>query len=93
MRALNNKWLETFIWVATLGSFRKAAARLYTTQQVRARVAGQLLLQQRDGHRVRKPCASGVGGGMLGLQLAVYSTRPSMARRPAPVTREAVAAP
>ena len=29
---MNFKRLETFIWVATLGSFRKAAERLYTTQ-------------------------------------------------------------
>jgi len=29
---LNLKQLETFLWVATLGSFRKAAKRLYTTQ-------------------------------------------------------------
>ncbi len=29
---MNFKRLETFIWVATLGSFRKAAERLHTTQ-------------------------------------------------------------
>ena len=40
MSTLNNTWLETFIWVATLGSFRKAAARLCTTQPaVSARIA------------------------------------------------------
>ncbi len=29
---MNHKQLETFIWVATLGSFRKTAVRLFTTQ-------------------------------------------------------------
>jgi DNA-binding transcriptional LysR family regulator len=29
---MNFKRLETFVWVATLGSFRKAAERQYTTQ-------------------------------------------------------------
>jgi DNA-binding transcriptional LysR family regulator len=37
---MNLKQLETFIWVATLGSFRKAAARLNTTQPaVSSRIA------------------------------------------------------
>ena len=29
---MNLKQLETFVWVATLGSFRKAAKKLYTSQ-------------------------------------------------------------
>ena len=29
---MNHKRLETFVWVASLGSFRKAAERMYTTQ-------------------------------------------------------------
>ena len=29
---MNFKQLETFVWVATLGSFRKAAKKLYTSQ-------------------------------------------------------------
>jgi DNA-binding transcriptional LysR family regulator len=29
---MNLKRLETFMWVATLGSFRKTADRMYTTQ-------------------------------------------------------------
>lgn len=39
--ALNYKRLETFVWVASLGSFRKAAERLHTTQPaISARIAG-----------------------------------------------------
>jgi len=30
--SLNYKRLETFVWVASLGSFRKAAERMHTTQ-------------------------------------------------------------
>jgi len=38
---LNYKRLETFVWVATLGSFRKAAERLHTTQPaISARISG-----------------------------------------------------
>lgn len=41
MIPFNIKQLETFLWVATLGSFRKAAARLNTTQPaVSSRIAG-----------------------------------------------------
>lgn len=37
---MNYKRLETFVWVATLGSFRKAAERLHTTQPaISARIA------------------------------------------------------
>ena len=37
---LNLRQLDTFLWVATLGSFRKTAERLYTTQPaVSARIA------------------------------------------------------
>jgi len=38
--SLNLRQLETFLWVATLGSFRKTAERLYTTQPaISARIA------------------------------------------------------
>lgn len=38
---MNYKRLETFVWVATLGSFRKAAERLHTTQPaISARISG-----------------------------------------------------
>lgn len=38
---MNLKQLETFIWVATLGGFRKAASRLCTTQPaISSRIAG-----------------------------------------------------
>lgn len=38
---MNLKQLETFIWVATLGSFRKTSTRLNTTQPaISARIAG-----------------------------------------------------
>ncbi|MBJ7536104.1 LysR family transcriptional regulator [Marinomonas transparens] len=38
---MNYKRLETFVWVATLGNFRKAAERLHTTQPaISARIAG-----------------------------------------------------
>ena len=38
---MNYKRLETFIWVATLGSFNKAAERLYTTQPaISTRISG-----------------------------------------------------
>ena len=41
MISFNIKQLETFLWVATLGSFRKAADRLNTTQPaVSSRIAG-----------------------------------------------------
>jgi DNA-binding transcriptional LysR family regulator len=41
MIPFNIKQLETFLWVATLGSFRKAAGRLNTTQPaVSSRIAG-----------------------------------------------------
>ena len=37
---LNFKQLETFIWVADLGSFRGAAERLFTTQpNISSRIA------------------------------------------------------
>jgi DNA-binding transcriptional LysR family regulator len=38
---VNYKRLETFVWVASLGNFRKAAERLHTTQPaISARIAG-----------------------------------------------------
>lgn len=38
---MNYKRLETFVWVASLGNFRKAAERLHTTQPaISARIAG-----------------------------------------------------
>lgn len=38
---MNYKRLETFVWVASLGSFRKAAERLHTTQPaISARISG-----------------------------------------------------
>ncbi|WCN07491.1 LysR family transcriptional regulator [Marinomonas mediterranea] len=38
---MNYKRLETFIWVATLGSFRKAAEQMHTTQPaISARISG-----------------------------------------------------
>ncbi|MBV1789703.1 LysR family transcriptional regulator [Marinobacterium sp. D7] len=38
---MNFKQLETFVWVATLGSFRKAAERLFTTQPgISTRISG-----------------------------------------------------
>ncbi|GLS34701.1 LysR family transcriptional regulator [Mesorhizobium tianshanense] len=41
MIPFNIKQLETFLWVATLGSFRKAAERLNTTQPaISSRIAG-----------------------------------------------------
>ena len=37
---MNHKRLETFVWVASLGSFRKAAERMHTTQPaISARIA------------------------------------------------------
>lgn len=52
---MNYKRLETFVWVATLGSFRKAAERLYTTQPaISARISALeselgVKLFERDG--------------------------------------------
>ncbi|MCW4630602.1 MULTISPECIES: LysR family transcriptional regulator [Marinomonas] len=38
---MNYKRLETFVWVASLGNFRKAAERLHTTQPaISARISG-----------------------------------------------------
>jgi DNA-binding transcriptional LysR family regulator len=52
---MNLKRLETFVWVATLGSFRKTAERLFTTQPaISSRIAGLeaelgVKLFERDG--------------------------------------------
>lgn len=52
---MNYKRLETFVWVATLGSFRKTAERLHTTQPaISARITGLesdlgVKLFERDG--------------------------------------------
>jgi len=56
---LNFKQLETFIWVADLGSFRGAAERLYTTQpNISSRIASlesalNTKLMERDAGSVR----------------------------------------
>ncbi|WP_380052977.1 LysR family transcriptional regulator [Falsihalocynthiibacter sp. SS001] len=57
--ALNLKQLEAFIWVADLGSFRRAAERLNTTQpNISTRIAGleaalMTTLMERDAGSVR----------------------------------------
>lgn len=56
---LNIKQLEAFIWVATLGSFRKAASHLNTTQpNISSRIAGLesalgLVLMKRDSGAIQ----------------------------------------
>ncbi len=56
---LNLKQLEAFVWVSDLGSFRKAAARLNTTQpNISARIAAlesilHVTLMERDAGSVR----------------------------------------
>lgn len=55
----NLKQLEAFVWIADLGSFRKAADRLHTTQpNISARLSGletalNVTLMKRDGGTVR----------------------------------------
>lgn len=57
--SFNLRQLETFLWVATLGSFRKTAERLYTTQPtISARIANledtlEVKLFERDTGSIR----------------------------------------
>ncbi len=67
------KELETFLWVATLGSFRAAAAKLNTTQPaVSQRIAG---LEQALGARVLSRQARAIAPTPRGRELLVYAEK------------------
>ncbi len=73
MSSLNNTWLETFIWVATLGSFRKAANRLCTTQPaVSARIAK---LEERLGVQLFERHAGSISLTAEGQRLLPYAEK------------------
>jgi DNA-binding transcriptional LysR family regulator len=65
--------LETFVWVATLGSFRGAAAKLHTTQPAVSQRIAQLELQL--GVRLLKRERSGVSLTPPGRELISYAER------------------
>ncbi len=67
------KEIETFYWVATLGSFRAAAAKLNTTQPaISQRIAG---LEQALGARVLSRDARIVAPTPRGRELLVYAEK------------------
>ncbi|MCB1543430.1 MAG: LysR family transcriptional regulator, partial [Rhodoblastus sp.] len=67
------KEIETFYWVATLGSFRAAAGKLNTTQPaISQRIAG---LEQTLGARVLSRDARLVAPTPRGRELLVYAEK------------------
>jgi DNA-binding transcriptional LysR family regulator len=67
------KEIETFFWVATLGSFRGAAAKLNTTQPaISQRIAA---LEQQIGARVLSRQARAIAPTPRGRELLVYAEK------------------
>ncbi len=70
---MNLRQLETFLWVATLGSFRKTADRLYTTQPaISARIAK---LEESLGTKLFERDASSIRLTSKGLELLPYAEK------------------
>jgi len=70
---LNLTQLETFIWVATLGSFRKTAERLYTTQPaVSTRIAN---LEETLGVKLFERTTGAVRLSAKGQELLPYAEK------------------
>lgn len=70
---MNFRSLETFIWIARLGSFRAAAERVYTTQpSVSARIAG---LENELGVKLFDRVGRNVSLTAKGRDLLVYAER------------------
>lgn len=70
---MNHKQLETFIWVATLGSFRKTATRLCTTQPaVSSRIAK---LEESLGVKLFERHAGSISLTAKGQQLLPYAEK------------------
>ncbi len=81
---MNLKQIEAFIWVATLGSFRRTAERLFTTQpSISSRIAGLeqslgVKLFERDTGSVR---LTGAGLELLPLAERILKTIDAMRER------------
>lgn len=71
--SMNLKQLETFLWVANLGSFRKAADRLFTTQPaISARIAN---LEDTLGTRLFERDAGSIRLTAKGQELLPYAEK------------------
>ncbi len=70
---LDFKSLETFVWVATLGSFRGAAAKLNTTQPAISQRIAQL--EDEFGIRLLERTSRTVSPTEKGRELLVHAER------------------